>query len=73
VATVTAQMIDPFGGLHPVAYGPTQKPIVNFRFKGVFRDYLEFPPESKGFALKFRLTVKAKGARRVLTRQVVPR
>jgi len=72
-ATVTAHMLDPFGGVHPVEYGPTKKPIVGFRFKGMFRDYLEFPPESRGFSLRFRLTVEAKGKRRVLIRQVVPR
>jgi hypothetical protein len=71
-ATVTANMLDPFGGVHPVNYGPTQKPIVNFRFRGTFRDYLEFPPESKGFTLTARWTVKAKGGRRIVTRKVVP-
>ena len=72
-ATVTAQILDPFGGVHPVDYGPTQKPIVGFRFKGTFRDYIEFPPESRGITLTIRWTVRAKAAKRVLTRRVVPR
>ncbi len=72
-ATVTAKLVDPFGGVHPIDYGPTQKPITNFRFKGVFRDYLIFPPESKGFRLTVRWTVKAKGATKLLTRKVTPR
>jgi hypothetical protein len=72
-ATVTAKLIDPFGGVHEVDYGPTQKPITNFRFRGTFRDYLIFPAESKGLTLTARWTVKAKGGTRVLTRKVVPR
>jgi hypothetical protein len=71
-ATVTAQIRDPFGGVHPVDYGATQKPIVNFKFRGTFRDYLTFTRESKGFTLTVRWTVKGKGGKRVLTRKVVP-
>jgi hypothetical protein len=70
-ARVTATLSDPFGGVHPVAYGATQKPIVNFPFHGTFRDYLIFPPESKGFTLTVRWVVKAAGGKRVLTRKVV--
>jgi hypothetical protein len=70
-ATVTAQIRDPFGGLHPVDYGPTQKPIVNFPFRGTFRDYITFTPESKGLQLTILWTVKAKGGKRILTRKVV--
>ncbi len=72
-ATVTAHILDPLGGVHPVDYGPTQKPILNFPFKGTFRDWLTFPPESKGFTLTIRWTIKALGAKRVLKRVVVPR
>ena len=72
-ATVTAVIRDPFGGVHPVDYGATQKPIVNFRFRGTFRDYITFTPDSKGFSLTVRWTVKAKGGKRVLLREVVPR
>jgi hypothetical protein len=71
-ATVTAHILDPLGGVHPVDYGPTQKPIRNFPFKGTFRDWLTFPPESKGFQLTIRWTIKALGGKRVLTRTVVP-
>jgi hypothetical protein len=70
-ARLTATLSDPFGGVHPVAYGATQKPIVNFHFRGTFRDYLIFPPESKGFTLTVRWVVKAAGGKRVLTRKVV--
>lgn len=71
-ATVTAHILDPLGGVHPVDYGPTQKPIANFPFRGTFRDYLTFPPESKGFQLTIRWTIKAMGAKRILRRTVVP-
>ena len=71
-ATITAHILDPLGGIHPVDYGPTQKPILNFPFKGTFRDWLTFPPESKGFQLTIRWTIKALGAKRVVKRVVVP-
>jgi hypothetical protein len=66
-ATVTAQLVDPFGGLHPVLFGSTTKPIVNRPFTGVFRDFVRFPPESHGFRLTFRAIVKVPGGKRVLT------
>jgi hypothetical protein len=71
-ATVTAVIRDPFGGIHPVDYGATKKPIVNFRFRGTFRDYIIFTSESKGFTLTVRWTVRVKGGKRVLSRKVVP-
>jgi hypothetical protein len=66
-ATVTAQLVDPFGGVHAVQFGSTTKPIVNRPFVGAFRDFVQFPPESQGFKLTFRVTVNALGARRVLS------
>jgi hypothetical protein len=72
-ATVTAQLVDPVGGVHPVLFGSTTKPIVNRPFVGAFRDFVRFPPESQGFRLTFRVIVKALGARRVLTYWIKPR
>ena len=72
-ATVTAQIVDTFSGVHPVQYDGTTKNIVNRPFRGVFRDYLTFPSDSKGFTLTLKLTIKAKGAKRVLLRKVTPR
>jgi hypothetical protein len=72
-ATVTAQIIDTFGGIHAVQYDGTTKNIVNRPFKGVFRDYLTFPRDSKGFPLTLRFTIKAKGAKTVLKHKVTPR
>jgi hypothetical protein len=77
-ATVTATIKDPFGGVHSVDYGPSQppKPLRNWPFKGTFRDYLTFPPESRGFTLTVRWLVKAKIGKKiyraVLTRKVTP-
>jgi hypothetical protein len=70
-ATLTAVVIDPLGTVHPIDYGPTgppnpgpPKPIKNWPFKGTFRDYIIFPPDSRLAAqfggLKLRWTVKAK-------------
>ena len=65
-ATLTVQVVDSFGGVHPAQYDNTNKNIVNRPFTGVFRDYNQFPPESRGFRLTVRATVKALGAKVVL-------
>ena len=72
-ASVTVQIVDPFGGVHPVEYGARKKNIVNHIFIGTFRDYVEFPRESRGFKLTLRFTVRALGQRRVVTYWVRPR
>jgi hypothetical protein len=67
-AMITAQIVDPVGGVHAVEYGCCKRKFVTSRpFTGVFRDYVQFPPESQGFKLTFRVIVKALGARRVLS------
>jgi hypothetical protein len=66
-ASVTVTIADPFGGVHPVEYGARKKNIVNHIFIGTFRDYIEFPPESRGFKLTLRFTVRALGTRRIVT------
>lgn len=82
-ARLTATVIDPLGGVHPIDYGPTgppsavpPKPITNRLIRGGFRDFLRFPPESKGFRLTLRWVVKAKlGGKtytKVLKRVVTP-
>jgi hypothetical protein len=82
-ARLTANVIDPFGGVHPMDYGPTgppnpgpPKPIKNRLIRGGFRDFLLFPPESRGFKLTLRWVVKAKIGektyRKVLKRVVTP-
>jgi hypothetical protein len=59
---LTVQIVDPIGGVHPVQYDGTKRNVTGFPFHGVFRDYLEFPPDSRGYRLTVRATVKtAKG------------
>lgn len=72
-ATITTEIVDPLGGVHAVEFGCCKKYVVNHPFTGVFRDYMKFPPESKGFPLTIRATLKAAGGKRVLTYVVTPR
>jgi hypothetical protein len=72
-ARITAQIVDPIGGVHPVQFGQSTKNITNFRFRGVFRDYVIWPAESRGFTLKLRAIVVGKGFRKVLVYAVTPR
>ena len=72
-ARITAQVVDPFGGVHPVEYGASTKKITNIRFTGTFRDYVEWPSESRGFRLTFRVTVASGGKAVRTTYWVKPR
>jgi hypothetical protein len=56
--TLTVQIVDPIGGVHPVQYDGTKRNVTGFPFHGTFRDYLEFPPDSRGYRLTVRATVK---------------
>jgi opacity protein-like surface antigen len=76
-ATVTAEVVDTFGYVHPVQFSWSKtKDIVNWPFKGTFRDGIKFPPESRGFALTLRWTLKTKIGgktyKKVLKRKVTP-
>src|SRR5262245_66275205 len=72
-ARVTAEIVDLLGSAHPVDYDGTKKPIKNRPFKGTFRDYIIWPPDSRGFKSTLRITVTAGTVRKVLTYAVVPR
>jgi hypothetical protein len=72
-ATVTMQIVDPIGSVHPVEFDCCKRNIVNHPFTGVFRDAAEWPPESRGFRLVLRAVVRAKGAKRIVTYWVRPR
>jgi len=72
-ARLTAQIVDPLGNAHAVQFGATTKRVVNWPFKGVFRDYLVWPSSSRGIPLTFRVTVRVGRARHVLTYRVTPR
>jgi hypothetical protein len=72
-ARLTMQIVDPLGGVHAVTVGATTAPITNRRIVGVYRDYLVFPPESRGVPLKIRVTIVAGGVKRSLVYTVTPR
>ena len=71
-ATITAQIVDPIGGVHPVQFGLTTRTIKAFPFTGTFRDFVIWPAESRGIPLTFRLTVRSGPAKKVLAYHVVP-
>lgn len=57
-ARLTEQIVDPIGGVHAVQVGPTTKDVTNLAIKGVYRDYIIWPADSRGIPLTFRVTVK---------------
>jgi hypothetical protein len=66
-ATVSATVVDPLGGVHPVEYGCCKRKfITNVRIKGRFADYVQYPLSAKGFRLTFRVTVKTRLGTRVV-------
>jgi hypothetical protein len=72
-ARITVQTKDPLGGIHPIEFFNVKKNIVNYPFKGVFRDAITWPPASRGIPLTLRITVKAGGATRILSYAVTPK
>jgi len=72
-AKLTAAIVDPIGGSHPLQFASTTKNLTNWPFKGRFRDFVVWPASSRGIPLKLRIVVKAGGAKRTLTFPVTPR
>ncbi len=70
---LTEQIVDPIGGKHPVEFGTSTKPITNWQFKGMFRDFIIWPASSRGVPLKFRVIVVVGKTRRVVDYAVTPR
>jgi hypothetical protein len=67
-ATVSVAIVDPFGGVHPVEYGCCKgKFITNVKTKGRFADYVQYPLSAKGFKLTFRVTVKTRLGKGIVT------
>ena len=66
-ARISAVVIDPVGGVHPVEYGCCAKKfITNIPIKGTFGDFVQYPLSAKGYRVTFRVTVKtARGTRAV--------
>ena len=72
--TVTAQVVDPVGGVHPVEYGGIKgKFVSNVKFKGRFADFVLFPPISRGVGVTFRVTVKTALGKKVFNYRVAAR
>lgn len=71
-ARITAQIVDPIGGVHPVQFGPSTKNITNYPIKGTFRDYIIWPQTSRDVPLTLRFTVKVGTTKRIVRYRVVP-
>lgn len=69
-ARLTAQIVDPIGGKHPVGFGTKKGSVTNVAFKGTFTDFVIWPASSVGFPLTFRVTVVAGKAKQVLNYRV---
>lgn len=70
---ITVSIVDPLGTAHPVEFGANTKHVTNWPFKGVFRDWVLWPPISAvGVALKFRATVQTAKGTVVLIYLVTP-
>jgi hypothetical protein len=70
---LTAQIVDPIGGSHPVQFGSSTKNITNWPFRGRFRDSIIWPGSSRGIPLKLRVIVKVGGTKSTITYAVTPR
>jgi len=71
-ATISVAVVDPIGGVHPTQFFVGTKYVTNIPFKGVFRDAVLWPPESRNYTLTFRVTVKVGAAKKVLRYLVTP-
>ena len=64
-ARITAVVVDPIGVVHPVEFfSSAKKHVTNYPIKGTFKDAIIWPPESKGYALTFKVTVRVGTPRR---------
>jgi hypothetical protein len=67
-ATISAVVVDPIGGIHPVEYGCCAKKFVtNVKIKGTFRDFVQYPLSAKGYRITFKVTVKTALGTRAVT------
>jgi hypothetical protein len=73
-ATISAQVVDPIGGVHPVEYGCCAKKFVtNVRIVGRFSDFVQYPLAAKGYRLTFRVLVKTRLGKRAVQYWLTPR
>ena len=71
-ARITETIVDPIGGAHPVEFGKSTKTITNWPFKGVFKDFIIWPPSSRGIPLTLRISVKVGTVKKVVNYAVTP-
>jgi hypothetical protein len=71
-ASITAQLVDPLGTVHPVRFGKLAKNITNTPFKGSFSDYIVWPPISSGLPLTLRIRVRVGAVLKTLTYVLTP-
>jgi hypothetical protein len=72
-ARITAVVVDPIGGVHPVEFfSSATKHVTNFPIKGTFRDAIIWPIEAKGYQLLFKVTIRVGTAKRVLRYVLTP-
>jgi len=72
-AQLTEQIVDPIGGVHPVQYGTTKKLIKNWRFAGVFRDFIIWPKSSRGVPVTWRFIVVVGKTKHVVNYKITPK
>ena len=71
-ARITAVVVDPIGGVHPVEFFANKKTVTNYAIKGTFKDAIIWPPEANGYAVTFKVTVRIGAAKKVLTYVLTP-
>ena len=70
---ISVAIVDPLGTAHPVQFFANTKYVTNIPFKGVFKDWVLWPPDSAvGVVLKFRATVVTAKGKAVLIYPVKP-
>jgi len=71
---ISIAIVDPLGTAHPVQFGANTKYVTNWPFRGTFKDWVLWPPDSAvGVVLKFRATVVTAKGKAVLIYPVKPR
>jgi hypothetical protein len=66
-ARISAVVIDPIGGIHPVEFGCCKNRFVtDVGIMGTFRDFVQYPLAAKGYRITFRVTVKTTLGRRAV-------
>src|SRR6266536_880067 len=66
-ARLTVQVIDPLGTAHTAEVRTSTRKLLDLPFTGSYRDFAQWPAAARGFRLKLRAIVKARGGSRTLT------